>query len=59
MTNNSTAEKKGGAVFNVIGERQVLSSNADLAFTNGAKKMLKDKESKETGRQNQSRVFKS
>ena len=36
--------KKGGAAFNVIGERLVLSSNADLAFTNGAEKMLKDKE---------------
>ena len=38
--------KKGGAAFQVIGERLVLSSNADLAFTNGAEKMLKDKELK-------------
>ena len=38
--------KKGGAAFSVIGERLVLSSNADLAFTNGAEKMLKDKELK-------------
>ena len=38
--------KKGGAAFPVIGERLVLSSNADLAFTNGAEKMLKDKELK-------------
>ena len=38
--------KKGSAAFNVIGERLVLSSNADLAFTNGAEKMLKDKELK-------------
>ena len=38
--------KKGGAAFNVIGERLLLSSNADLAFTNGAEKMLKDKELK-------------
>ena len=33
--------KKGRAAFNVIGERLVLSSNADWAFTNGAEKMLK------------------
>ena len=38
--------KKGGAAFSFIGERLVLSSNADLAFTNGAEKMLKDKELK-------------
>ena len=33
--------KKGRAAFNVIGERLVLSSNADWAFANGAEKMLK------------------
>ena len=49
MINDSTAEKKRGAAFNVIGERLVLSSNADLAFTNGAEKMLNDRELKETG----------
>ena len=38
--------KKGGAAFNVIGERLVLSSNTDLAFTNGVEKMLKNKELK-------------
>ena len=38
--------KKGGAAFSFIGERLVLSSNADLAFRNGAEKMLKDKELK-------------
>ena len=38
--------KKQGAAFPVIGERLVLSSNADLAFTNGAEKMLKEKELK-------------
>ena len=36
--------RKGGAAFSVVGERLVLSSNADLAFTKGAEKMLKDKE---------------
>ena len=43
MPKDSTAEKKGGTAFLVIGERLVLSSNADLAFTNGAEKMLKKK----------------
>ena len=38
--------KKQGAAFPVIGERLVLSSNADLAFTNGAEKMLKENELK-------------
>ena len=38
--------RKGGAAFSVVGERLVLSSNADLAFTKGAEKMLKDKELK-------------
>ena len=33
--------KKGRAAFNVIGERLVLSSDANWAFTNGADKMLK------------------
>ena len=43
--------KKGGAAFPVIGERLVLSSNADLAFTNGAEKMLKEKELKSQKKQ--------
>ncbi len=38
--------KKGGAAFNVIGEKLLLSSNADLAFTNGPEKILRDKELK-------------
>ena len=43
--------KKGGAAFHVIGERLVLSSNTYLAFTNGAEKMLKDKELKSQKKQ--------
>ena len=43
--------KKSRAAFNVIGERLVLSSNADWAFTNGAEKMLKDKELKRQKKQ--------
>ena len=39
------AAQAGGAAFHVIGKRLVLSSNADLVFTNGAEKMLKDKKS--------------
>ena len=39
------AAKGGGAAFHIIGKRLVLSSNADLVFTNGAEKMLKDKKS--------------
>ena len=35
----------------VIGERLVLNSNVDLAFTNGAEKMLKDKELKSQKKQ--------
>ena len=35
----------GGAAFHVIGKKLVLSSNADLVFTNSAEKMLKDKKS--------------
>ena len=38
--------KKVGASLNAVGERLVLSSNADLAFSEGAKKMLVDKELK-------------
>ena len=38
--------RKKGAALNVIGKRLLLSSIADLAFTNGAEKMLKDKELK-------------
>ena len=38
--------KKGGASFKAIGEGLVLSSNADLAFSVGAEKMLADKELK-------------
>ena len=37
---------KGGASFKVIGERLLLSSNKDLAFSAGAEKMLADKELK-------------
>ena len=39
------AAQGGGAAFHVIGKRLVLSSNADLVFTNGAEKMLEDKKS--------------
>ena len=38
--------KKGGASFKAIGERLVLSSNADSAFSVSAEKMLADKELK-------------
>ena len=38
--------KKGGSAFCAVGERLVLSSNADLAFSKGSEKMLKDKELK-------------
>ena len=38
--------KKGGASLKAVGERLVLSSNADLAFSEGAEKMLVDKELK-------------
>ena len=38
--------KKGGASFKAIGERVVLSSYADLAFSVGAEKMQADKELK-------------
>ena len=37
---------KGGASFKVIGERLLLSSNKDLAFSAGAEKTLADKELK-------------
>ena len=40
-----TAAQGGGAAFHIIDKRLVLSSNADLVFTNGAEKMLKDKKS--------------
>ena len=43
--------KKGGAAFNIIGKRLVLSSNTNLAFTNGAEKMLKKKELKSQKKQ--------
>ena len=39
------AAQGGGAAFYIIGKRLVLSSNADLVFTNGAGKMLKNKKS--------------
>ena len=42
----SSSEKKGGSAFCAVGERLVLSSNADLAFSKGSEKMLKDKELK-------------
>ena len=38
--------RKGGSAFKAIGERVVLRSNADIAFSEGAEKMLKDKELK-------------
>ena len=38
--------KKGGAAFKAVGEKLVLSSNADIAFCDGAREMLKDKELK-------------
>ena len=38
--------KKGGSAFKAIGERLVLSSNPDLAFSEGADKMLANKELK-------------
>ena len=37
---------KGGSSFKAIGERLVLSSNSDLAFSEDAEKMLADKELK-------------
>ena len=37
---------KGGSSFKAIGERLVLSSNSDLAFSEGAEKMLANKELK-------------
>ena len=37
---------KGGSSFKVVGEQLVLSSNADLAFSEGSEKMLVDKELK-------------
>ena len=37
---------KGGASFKAIGERLVLSSNPDLAFCQGAERMLADRELK-------------
>ena len=42
MTNQLRA--KGGQAFKAIGERLVLKSNSDIAFAEGAEKMLKDKE---------------
>ena len=38
--------KKGRSSFQAIGERLVLSSNADMAFSEGSEKMLQDKELK-------------
>ena len=38
--------KKGRSSFQVIGEHLVLSSNADMAFSEGSEKMLQDKELK-------------
>ena len=38
--------RKGGTAFNAIGERLVLKSNSDIAFSEGAERMLKDKELK-------------
>ena len=39
-------QQKGGASFRAVGERLVLSSNADIAFSGGSEKMLVDKELK-------------
>ena len=38
--------RKGGSAFSAVGDRLVLKSNKDLAFCQGAEKMLKDKELK-------------
>ena len=38
--------KTGGASLKAVGERLVLSSNAELGFSEGAVKMLMDKELK-------------
>ena len=38
--------RKGGSAFKAIGERLVLKSNSDIAFSEGAERMLKDKELK-------------
>ena len=38
--------RKGGPAFKAIGERLVLKSNSDIAFAEGAERMLKDKELK-------------
>ena len=38
--------KKGRTAFKAIGEKLVLKSNSEIAFAEGAEKMLKDKESK-------------
>ena len=42
---------KGGSSFKLVGERLVLSSNADLAFSEGSEKMLVDKELKKQKQQ--------
>ena len=44
MTNQLRA--KGGTAFKAISERLVLKSNADIAFADGAERMLRDKELK-------------
>lgn len=38
--------RKGGSAYKAIGDRLVLKSSADLAFSEGAEKFLKDKELK-------------
>ena len=38
--------RKGGPAFKAIGEKLVLKSNSEIAFAEGAEKMLKDKELK-------------
>lgn len=43
--------QKGGSAFKAIGERLVLSSNSDLAFSEGSEKMLTDKELKSKKKQ--------
>ena len=43
--------RKGGQAFRAIGERLVLKSNPDIAFSEGADKMVKDKELKSKKRE--------
>ena len=38
--------RKGGQAFKAIGRRLVLKSNSDIAFAEGAERMLRDKQLK-------------